>query len=103
VDDAAEACVFLMKHYSDSQHVNVGFGDDVSIRELAELIANVVGYPGEFVFDTSKPDGAPRKLLNVTRMTELGWRARIDLREGIESTYHWLIANHDAVISKSGR
>jgi GDP-L-fucose synthase len=103
VDDAAEACVFLMKHYSDSQHVNVGLGNDVSIRELAELFADVIGYAGEFVFDTSKPDGAPRKLLNVSRITELGWRARIGLREGIESTYQWLSANHDAMTSKSGR
>ena len=100
VDDAAEACVFLMKHYSDFQHVNVGFGDDVSIRELAELIAAVVGYPGEFVFDTSKPDGPPRKLLNVSRMTELGWTARIGLRDGVESTYQWLVANYAEAISR---
>jgi GDP-L-fucose synthase len=101
VDDAAEACIFLMKHYSDFQHVNVGFGDDVSIRELAELIADVVGYRGEFVFDTSKPDGPPRKLLNVSKMTELGWSARIGLREGIESTYQWLVNNYAEAISKS--
>jgi GDP-L-fucose synthase len=101
VDDAAEACVFLMKHYSDLQHVNVGFGDDVSIREIAELIADVVGYSGEFVFDTSKPDGPPRKLLDVSKMTELGWRARIGLREGIESTYQWLVANYAEAISRS--
>ena len=86
--------------HSDSQHVNAGFGDDVSIHELAELIADVVGYRGGFVFDTSKPDGAPRKLLNVSRMTELGWRAGIGLRDGIERTYQWLIANQGAVISK---
>jgi GDP-L-fucose synthase len=101
VDDAAEACIFLMKHYSDFQHVNVGFGDDVSIRELAELIANVVGYRGKFVFDVSKPDGPPRKLLNVSKMTGLGWSARIGLREGVESTYQWLVDNYDEAISKS--
>jgi GDP-L-fucose synthase len=73
----------------------------VSIRELAELIAAVVGYPGEFVFDTSKPDGPPRKLLNVSRMTELGWTARIGLRDGVESTYQWLVANYAEAISRS--
>jgi GDP-L-fucose synthase len=94
VDDAAAACVFLMKHYSDFQHVNVGSGEDVSIRELAELIADVVGYSGKFVFDTSKPDGPPRKLLDVSKMKALGWTAHIDLREGVESTYQWLTDNY---------
>lgn len=97
VDDAADACVFLMKRYSGSGHVNAGIGEDVSIRELAELIAEVAGYRGEFVFDPGKPDGAPRKLLDVSRMTELGWRARIGLREGIDSTFRWLNDNPGAL------
>ncbi len=90
----------MMKHYSDFQHVNVGFGDDVSIRELAELIAGVVEYRGDFVFDTSKPDGPPRKLLDVSKLTEMGWSASIGLREGVESTYRWLVANYDEAIAR---
>lgn len=100
VDDAAAACVFMMKHYSDFQHVNVGFGDDVSIRELAELIAGVVEYRGDFVFDASKPDGPPRKLLDVSKLNAMGWSASIGLREGVESTYRWLVANYDEAIAR---
>jgi GDP-L-fucose synthase len=89
VDDLADACVFLMNRYSDARHINVGTGADVTIRELAEMMRDVV-YPGaRLVFDTSKPDGAPRKLLDVTRLGALGWRSRTPLREGIESTYAW--------------
>jgi GDP-L-fucose synthase len=98
VDDAAEACIFLMKHYSDFRHVNVGTGNAISIRDLAELIGDLVEYRGGFVFDASKLDGTPRKLLNVSRMTEMGWTARIGLREGVESTYRWLVANYDEAI-----
>lgn len=89
VDDLADACVFLMQTYSDEGLVNVGVGTDVTIRELAEIVAEVVGFKGTFAFDTSKPDGTPRKLLDVTRVNKLGWTATIGLRDGIASTYEW--------------
>ncbi len=91
VDDLADACVFLMQHYNDSQFVNVGVGEDISIKELALLIQDIVGYQGELRFDTSKPDGTPRKLLDVSRLHALGWKARIPLREGIRQTYQWFL------------
>jgi GDP-L-fucose synthase len=89
VDDLADAVVFLLESYSDEEHVNVGTGTDVTIAELARLIAEVVGYTGEFAFDTSKPDGTPRKLLDVSRLTALGWRAGTDLRDGLAKTHVW--------------
>jgi GDP-L-fucose synthase len=89
VDDLADAALFLMQHYDQPEIVNVGVGEDVSIRELAELIRSVVGYPGELVWDTTKPDGTPRKLLEVSRLHSLGWKAQIPLRQGIELTYSW--------------
>ena len=89
VDDAADAIVFLLKRYSDAEPINIGTGMDVSIRELAELIAGVVGYSGELVFDTTKPDGAPRKLLDSSRLAGLGWRTRTDLAEGLAQMYRW--------------
>ena len=89
VDDAADALVRLMTHYSGESHVNVGFGSDVSILELAELIAQVVGFSGKVVTDPSKPDGTPRKLLDSRKLTSLGWRPRIELAEGLASTYAW--------------
>jgi GDP-L-fucose synthase len=93
VDDLADACVFLMDNYDRAQHINVGTGLDLSIRELAETMREIV-YPGaQLVFDTSKPDGSPRKLLDVSRLHALGWKHRIDLREGIESTYRWFLEN----------
>jgi GDP-L-fucose synthase len=93
VDDLADACLFLMQHYSDLEHINVGSGVDLSIRELAETVRDVVYSSAEIVFDTSKPDGTPRKLLDVSRLHALGWRHRIDLREGIASSYEWFLAN----------
>lgn len=91
VDDLAGACLFLMDQYEDEQHVNVGSGVDLSIRELAETIRDIV-YPGaEPVFDTTKPDGAPRKLLDVSKLANLGWSASIGLKEGIRSTYEWFL------------
>ena len=87
VDDLAEACVHLMDTYSGEEWVNVGTGEDLSIKSLAELICDIVGYTGELDWDTSKPDGAPRKLMNVDRINELGWKASISLREGIERVY----------------
>jgi GDP-L-fucose synthase len=87
VDDLADACVYLLKHYSDGGLINVGTGSDISISEFARMIADVVGYEGEFVFDTSRPDGAPRKLLDVSKLSALGWRARTDLRTGLRLAY----------------
>jgi GDP-L-fucose synthase len=85
-DDLAEACLFLMDRYDAPEIINIGVGKDASIRELAEMVAEATGFTGELVFDTSKPDGTPRKLLDVSRLTALGWRARISLREGIHRT-----------------
>ncbi|BAS28086.1 GDP-L-fucose synthase [Limnochorda pilosa] len=93
VDDLAEASLFLLDHYDDAVPINVGIGEDISIRELAELIKNVVGYQGDLVFDPRKPDGMPRKLLDVNRIRALGWSARIPLRTGIEQTYEWFVQN----------
>jgi GDP-L-fucose synthase len=89
VDDLADACVFLMHHYDAPEHINVGTGQDLSIRELAETIADIVHPRARLVFDTEKPDGTPRKLLDVARLRQLGWRHRIELREGIAATYEW--------------
>jgi len=91
VDDAADATVFALRHYDGEDHLNVGTGQDLTIRELAETIAEVVGWDGELVFDPSMPDGTPRKLLDVSRMAELGWTARIGLRDGIADTYRWYL------------
>jgi GDP-L-fucose synthase len=89
VDDLADAVVFLMKGWSEDEPINIGSGEDVTIAELAGLIARVLGFTGRFVFDPSKPDGAPRKLLDVSKLTALGWRPRIGLAEGIRQTYDW--------------
>jgi GDP-L-fucose synthase len=91
VDDLADACLFLMRTYEDPEIINVGTGDDISIRDLAEMIADIVGFDGDIVQDTSKPDGTPRKLMDVTRLTRLGWQARIPFRQGIEETYRWYV------------
>jgi GDP-L-fucose synthase len=92
-DDLAGAVVHLMRTYESEQILNVGCGEDVTIRELAELIADVVGFEGRMTFDTSKPDGAPRKLLDVRRLKDLGWSPSITLAEGIRSTYQWFVDN----------
>ncbi len=91
VDDLADACVFLMRCYAEEEHVNVGTGVDVSIAELAEMIADIVGFEGTVRYETDKPDGTPRKLLDVSKMRGLGWQAAIDLRAGIETTYAWFL------------
>ena len=93
VDDLADACVFLMQHYDDEEHINIGTGEDQTIRELAEMLRDIVGLNAELVFDASKPDGAPRKLLDVRKIHELGWRHSIGLREGIQATYEWFKAH----------
>jgi len=90
VDDLADACLFLMRNYDADEHINVGTGQDLSIRELAECVRDVVAPDLTLEFDPAKPDGSPRKLLDVSRLHDLGWRHRIDLRSGIESTYAWL-------------
>jgi len=91
VDDMAEACVFLMQHYSDAMHINVGVGVDLTILELAELVAKTVGYDGAILTDPGKPDGTPRKLMDVARIHALGWRARVGLADGVAQTYRWYL------------
>ena len=99
VDDLADACLFLMREFDDEQHINVGTGEDLTIRELAELVGSIVHPESRLVFDTSKPDGTPRKLLDVTRLHELGWRHSIELPDGIQETYRWYL---DAVDGQRG-
>ena len=89
VDDLAEACVTCMQDYEGDEHINVGTGEDVTLKELAETIVDVVGYKNYYEWDTSKPNGTPRKVLNVDKIKSLGWKPKINLREGIESTYEW--------------
>lgn len=93
VEDCADGLVYLLKHYSGETQINLGSGQEISIGELASVIRDVVGFEGELVFDASKPDGTPRKLLNSDRLQALGWSPSIDLKEGIQSTYNWF-ANH---------
>jgi GDP-L-fucose synthase len=93
VDDLAAACVFLLENYDSPEIVNIGCGEDISIRELAELICDIVGFKGELAWDTTKPDGTPRKLLDVSKIHALGWRHRIGFREGIARTYQWFLEN----------
>jgi len=93
VDDLADAVLHLMNNYEGNKPINIGTGEDLTIKELAELIKEVVGYEGEIRFDTTKPDGTPRKLLDVTRLHNAGWRHKISLREGIENTYKWFKEN----------
>ena len=102
VDDLADACVFVMEHYSDDLPLNVGLGEDVSIAELASLIARVVGYQGDIRFDPSLPDGVERKLLDVGRLARLGWSAGIPLSEGIEHTYRWYRERRTAEMAEIG-
>jgi GDP-L-fucose synthase len=91
VDDLACACVFLMQHYDGIEHINVGSGEDISIRELAENVRDLVYPEARIVYDTSKPDGTPRKLLDVSKLHAMGWRQSIDLRQGIEDTHRWFL------------
>ena len=95
VDDLAEACYTCMEKYDGEEHINVGTGEDVTIKELAETIVDVVGYKNDYEWDTSKPNGTPRKVLNVDKIKSLGWEPKISLREGIESTYEWFKENVD--------
>ena len=91
VDDLADACVFLMEHYDEAEHINIGSGEEVSMKQLAEELASVVGFEGSLNYDTEKPDGAPRRLVDSTRIHELGWRHKVTLREGIERSYRYFI------------
>lgn len=93
VDDLADACLFLMQNYDQPGIVNVGVGEDVSIRELAELVAKTVGYEGAIAWDPSKPDGTPRKLVDVRRLTELGWTAQTSLEQGLKQTFEWFLSH----------
>ena len=95
VDDLADACVFLMERYDDELHVNVGTGTDLTIQKLAEMVRDVVHPQAAIVYDSSKPDGSPRKLLDVSRLHELGWRHKVQLREGLSQTYAWFLEHHE--------
>jgi len=94
VDDLADACLFLMTHYADAMPINVGTGEDLSIAELAEMVRRIVHPSATIAYDRSKPDGTPRKQLDVSRLHALGWRHRMSLGEGIEQTYNWFLENH---------
>ena len=93
VDDLADACVFLMKTYSGDEHVNIGFGDDITIWDLAQLVKTVVGFDGDVVCDSTKPDGTPRKLMDSSRLAALGWTARTSLADGVTGVYRWFLNN----------
>jgi GDP-L-fucose synthase len=95
VDDLADACLFIMRRYDEAEHINVGTGLDLTIRELAEMVRDVVHPQAQVVFDPGKPDGTPRKLLDVGRLQQLGWQPRIGLREGVAATYAWFLENYD--------
>ena len=96
VDDLADACLFLLRNYNSPSIINVGCGEDVSIRELAELICEIVGFAGDLSFDANKPDGTPRKLLDVSKLKALGWEPRVSLRDGIARTYQWFVEHEGA-------
>jgi GDP-L-fucose synthase len=95
VDDLADACLFLMRRYDAAEHINVGTGEDLTIRELAETVRDIVHPEAQLVFDATKPDGTPKKLLDVSRLHALGWRHRVGLREGISSSYRWFLENRE--------
>lgn len=94
VDDMADACVFLMENYDGEQHVNIGTGEEVSIKELAENVKLIVGFEGELVFNTDMPDGTPRKLCSIDKLHELGWKHKVSLKEGIKMAYDWFLENY---------
>ena len=102
VDDLADACLHLMEHYSEDSHINVGTGVDLSIRELAEKIRDLVYADAELQFDTSKPDGTPRKVLDITRLRATGWTPKIDLDTGVRKTYEWFLDQEAANIDMRG-
>lgn len=87
VDDFADACIFILQNYSEEEPINIGYGEDLSIANLAALVAEIIGFPGNIVFDPTRPDGTPRKLVDVSKLSALGWRAKIPLKEGIQRAY----------------
>jgi GDP-L-fucose synthase len=93
--DLAEACLFLLEHYNEPDLVNIGCGEDVTIRELAETVCDVLGFNGSLEFDASKPDGTPRKLLDISKIKSLGWSPKISLRDGIADAYRWFCENYN--------
>lgn len=97
VDDLADACLYLLEHYDAPGHINVGTGSDLTIREISQIVASVVGYSGVTEWDATKPDGTPRKLLDVSRLTEAGWSYQIGLRQGLDKTVAWYYDNVDSV------
>ena len=97
VDDLADAAMFLMQNYEDDEIINVGVGQDVTIAQLADIIKNTTGFEGEIVYDASKPDGTPRKLLDVSKINNLGWKAKITLEDGVEQTYKWYLSESASV------
>ncbi len=94
VDDMADACIFLMENYNGEEHVNIGTGEEVSIKQLAETVKEIIGYKGQLLFNSDKPDGTPRKLTDITKLHELGWKHSINLKEGIEDSYKWFKENY---------
>jgi len=100
VDDLADALAFLLENYDSPEVINVGCGNDVTIRELAEIVSEVVGFKGELIFDPTKPDGTPRKLLDTSRLEKLGWTPRVSLRDGIEQTYQWYLRSAPDLVHK---
>ena len=101
VDDLADAVIFATRHYDGESHLNVGTGKDISIAELVSVIADVVGWEGEAVFDPNMPDGTPRKLLDVSALADLGWTAQTGLRDGIAETYAWFLDNVESVTASA--
>ncbi len=97
VDDCADACLFLMENYNDKEIINIGVGEDITIRDLAELVKQVIGYDGDVTLDITKPDGTPRKLVDVTKINALGWKASTELKDGIDQTYQWYVTNRHTV------
>ncbi|KAF3522292.1 hypothetical protein F2Q69_00051506 [Brassica cretica] len=93
VDDLADACVFLLENYSGLEHVNIGSGQEVTIKELAELVKEVVGFEGKLGWDSTKPDGTPRKLMDSSKLASLGWTPKVSLRDGLRQTYEWYLEN----------
>jgi GDP-L-fucose synthase len=94
VDDMADACLFLMENYESNEHLNIGTGKDISIQDVAELIKRIIGYQGDIMFDKSKPDGTPKKLLDISKIEKLGWKAKISLEEGLKLTYDYYMKHY---------
>ena len=94
-DDMADACLYLLENYDGDEFFNVGTGSDVSITELSEMVADIVGYDGKMVYDTSKPDGMPQKLMDCSRLAERGWTYKTELKDGLKKTYQWYLDNYD--------